>query len=76
MLFLTLDDGLKIVIKNDGDKYVFVEAVQKDGMIIRTDGEIVFSFNCDDSIYRTNKNNNITEIFENAIRVTAEKINP
>ena len=44
MLFLTLDDGLKIVIKNDENKYVFVEAVQKDGMIIRTDGEIVFTF--------------------------------
>jgi hypothetical protein len=64
MLFLTLDDGLKIVIKNDGDKYVFVEAVDKDGMIIRTDGEIVFTFKCDDMIDRTNKNKNIAEIFE------------
>lgn len=76
MLFLTLDDGLKIVIKNDGNKYVFVEAVQKDGMIIRTDGEIVFTFNCDDTIDRTNKNKNLAEIFENAIRVTVQKINP
>ena len=78
MLFLTLDDGLKIVIKNDGDKYVFVEAVQKDGMIIRTDGEIVFTLKCNDMIDRTNKNKTIAEIFEieNVIRVTAEKINP
>lgn len=76
MLFLTLDDGLKIVIKNDGDKYVFVEAVQKDGMIIRTDGEIVFTLKCNDMIDRTNKNKTIAEIFESAIRVTAEKINP
>ncbi len=78
MLFLTLDDGLKIVIKNDGNKYVFVEAVQKDGMIIRTDGEIVFTLHCNDMIDIINKNKNITEIFEfeNAIRVTAEKINP
>ncbi|MBR4062452.1 MAG: hypothetical protein IKK01_05245 [Clostridia bacterium] len=78
MLFLTLDDGLKIVIKNDGDKYVFVEAVQKDGMIIRTDGEIVFTLKCNDMIDRTNKNKTIAEIFEieNVIRVTAQKINP
>lgn len=78
MLFLTLDDGLKIVIKNDGDKYVFVEAVQKDGMIIRIDGEIVFTLKCNDMIDRTNKNKTIAEIFEieNVIRVTAEKINP
>ena len=78
MLFLTLDDGLKIVIKNDENKYVFVEAVQKDGMIIRTDGEIVFTLKCNDMIDRTNKNKTIAEIFEieNVIRVTAEKINP
>jgi hypothetical protein len=78
MLFLTLDDGLKIVIKNDGDKYVFVEAVDKDGMIIRTDGEIVFTFKCDDMIDRTNKNKNIAEIFElaEAIRANVYKITP
>ena len=78
MLFLTLDDVLKILIKNDENKYVFVEAVQKDGMIIRTDGEIVFTLKCNDMIDRTNKNKTIAEIFEieNVIRVTAEKINP
>lgn len=76
MLFLTLDDGLKIVIKNDGNKYVFVEAVQKDGMIIRTDGEIVFTFDCDDMIDRTNTNKNLSEIFEDAIRVKANQITP
>ena len=78
MLFLTLDDGLKIVIKNDENKYVFVEAVQKDGMIIRTDGEIVFTFKCDDMIDRTNKNKNIAEIFElsEALRAWGYKIIP
>lgn len=78
MLFLTLDDGLKIVIKNDGNKYVFVEAVEKDGMIIRTDGEIVFTFNCDDMIDRTNKNKNLAEIFElsEALRAWGYKIIP
>ncbi len=78
MLFLTLDDGLKIVIKYDDvrSKYVFVEAVQKDGMIIRTNDWIAFTFNCDDMIDRANRNKNITEIFEDAIRVTDQKITP
>ena len=78
MLFLTLDDGLKIVIKNDGDKYVFVEAVDKDGMIIRTDGEIVFTLHCNDMIDITNKNKNIAEIFElsEALRAWGYKIIP
>lgn len=63
MIFLKLDDGMQIMIKKDGEKYTFVEAVQKDGMIMGTDGEIVFSFHCDNLLDRVNKNQSLAELF-------------